>query len=138
MVLMASFSCKDLAADIHRDLLREVAVGDGDGDIGDVAHLGGQIAGHNVDAFGQIFPNAADVTNLRLAAELSFGTDLACDTGDFRGETAQLIHHGVDRVFELEDLAADIDRDLLGQVAVGDGDGDIGDVAHLVRSNCRP
>src|SRR4029434_9923198 len=98
----------------------------------DVADLGGQIAGHNVDAFGQILPNAAHVTNLGLAAELSFGADLARDTGDFRGETAQLIDHGVDRVFELENLAADIDGDFFRQVAVADGDGDIGDVAHLV------
>ena len=123
---------KNLAADIDSDFFRQVAVGDGDGDIGDVAHLGGQIARHNVDAFGQILPNAAHVTNLRLAAKLSFGADLARDTGDFRGETAQLIDHGVDCVFELENLAADIDSDFFRQVAVGDGDGDIGDVAHLV------
>ena len=47
-----------------------------------------------------------------LAAELSFGTDLARDTGDFRGETAQLIHHRVDRILELQNLSFDVHRNL--------------------------
>src|SRR5262249_260950 len=94
-------------------------------------HLGGQIAGHDIDAFGQILPNTADVTNLGLTAELSFGADLACDPGDFRSETAQLIDHGVDRVFELENLAGQGVGNVLRQIAVGDGVGDISDVAHL-------
>src|SRR5262249_55788664 len=81
-------------------------------------HLGGQIAGHHVDAFRQILPNTADVTNLGLTAELTFGADLACDPGDFRSETAQLIDHGVDRVFELENLAAHVDSNFLRQIAV--------------------
>jgi hypothetical protein len=43
----------------------------------------------------------------------------------------ELVHHRVDRVLELEDLALDVDGDLLGEVAVGDGGGDFGDVADL-------
>src|SRR5262249_5664172 len=78
-----------------------------------------------------ILPSAADVTDLGLAAELAFGADLARDPGDFGGETAQLIDHGVDRVFELENLAAHVDSNLLRQIAVGDGDSDVSDVAHL-------
>src|SRR5262249_16341787 len=113
------------------DLLRQIAVGDRDGHVSDVAHLGGQVAGHDVDAFRQILPNTADVTNLGLTAELTFGADLACDPGDFRSETAQLIDHGVDRVFELDHLRRPVDINFLRQIAVGDGDGDIGDVAHL-------
>src|SRR5262249_6792007 len=123
---------KNLAAHIDSYFFRQVAVGDGDGDIGDVADLGGQIARHDVDAFGEILPNAADVTHLRLAAELSFGADLAGDPGDFGSETPELIDHGVDRIFEPESLAADIDSDFFRQIAVGDGDGDIGNIAHLV------
>src|SRR5262249_56439117 len=75
---------KNFAADINSDLFREVSVGDGDGDISDVAHLGGQVAGHDVDAFGEILPNTADVTNLGLTAELTFGADLAPDQRTFR------------------------------------------------------
>ena len=37
---------EDLAADGDGDLLREVAVGDRGGDLGDVAHLAGEVAGH--------------------------------------------------------------------------------------------
>src|SRR5262249_56392171 len=92
---------------------------------------GGQVGGNDGDVFRQIFPNTGDVTNLGLAAELTFGADLACDPGDFGSETAQLIDHGVDGIFELENLAAHVDSNFLRQIAVGDGDGDISDVAHL-------
>ncbi len=43
----------------------------------------------------------------------------------------ELIDHRVDRVLQLENLAAHVDGDLLGQVAVGDGGRDVGDVADL-------
>ena len=52
----------------------------------------------------------------------------------------ELVDHRVDRVLELEDLALDVDRDLLRQVAVGDRGRDLGDVAHLggeVRRPCK-
>ena len=77
------------------------------------------------------FQTPLDVANHGLAAELAFGADLAGDAGDFGGKGIELIDHGVDGFFELEDLAADIDGDFLGQIAVGDGDGNVGDVAHL-------
>src|SRR5947208_10754213 len=117
--------------DIDGDFLREVAVGDGDCNVGDVPDLSLQITRHEVDALGQIFPNTAHVTNLRLAAELAFGADFAGDAGDFGGERIQLIDHRVDRFFELQDFAAHVDGDLLRQVAIGHGDGNVGDVSHL-------
>ena len=43
--------------------------------------------------------------HLRLAAELAFGADLARDARHLRGEGRQLVHHRVDGVLELEDLA---------------------------------
>ena len=46
-------------------------------------------------------------------------------------KAVELIDHGVDGVLQLQDLAAHVDRDLLGEVAVGDGGGDFGDVADL-------
>src|SRR5439155_7119055 len=46
-------------------------------------------------------------------------------------EGAELVDHRVDGVLELEDLAADVDGDLAGEVAVGDGGGDLGDVPDL-------
>ena len=67
----------------------------------------------------------------RLAAELAFGADLARHARDFRGERVELIDHRVDGVLQLEDLALHVDGDLARQVAVGDGGGDVGDVADL-------
>ena len=93
---------QDLALDVDRDLARQVAAGDRGGDLGDVAHLAGEIAGHRVDVVGQVLPGAADARHLRLAAELAVGADLARDAGDFGGEGVQLIDHRVDGVLELQ------------------------------------
>ena len=75
----------------------------------------------------------ATPSHLRLAAELSFDADFARHARDFRGEGVELIDHRVDGVLQLEDLALDVDGDLLRQVAVRDGGGHVGDVAHLRR-----
>src|SRR5204862_453325 len=113
------------------DLFGEIAVGHGGGDFGDVAHLGGEVAGHEIDAVGEILPGAGDTLDIGLAAQLAFAADLARHAGHLGGEGTQLVHHRVDGVLQLEDLALDVDGDLLGQVAVGHGGGHLGDVAHL-------
>src|SRR5690606_24606495 len=79
-----------------------------------------------------IFPSAGDAGDGCLAAELSVGADLARDAGDRGGERVELVDHGVDRVFQLEDLAFGVDGDFAGEVAARDGGGDLGDVADLV------
>ena len=84
-----------------------------------------------VDAVGQVLPDAGHAAHLGLAAQPALGADLAGDAGHFRGERAELVDHRVDGVLQLEDLALDVDGDLLGEVAVGDGGGDLGDVADL-------
>src|SRR5207302_8855204 len=88
----------DLAVDIDRDLLREVPAGDGGRDVRDIAHLVGQVAGHEVDVVGEVFPDATDAADLGLAAELALGTDFAGHARDLRGETVQLVDHDVDGV----------------------------------------
>src|SRR6185295_12093712 len=100
-------------------------------DVGDVAHLRRQVAAHRVDGVGEVFPGAGDAGHDSLAAELAVGADFAGDARHFGGEGAQLVHHGVDGFLELQNLAADVDGDLLRQVAVGDRDGHFGDVADL-------
>jgi hypothetical protein len=55
-----------------------------------------------------------------------------------RGECVELIDHRVDRLLQLEHLAAHIDGDLLRQVAIGDGGRDFSDVADLRRSGSTP
>ncbi len=52
-MLSVSFELQDLAAHVDGDLARQVAAGDGGRDLGDVADLGGQVAGHRVHAVGQ-------------------------------------------------------------------------------------
>src|SRR5205085_379354 len=101
------------------------------GDVGDVADLGGEVGGHRVHVVGEVLPDARHSLDLGLPAQLPIGADLAGHTGHLAGERAELVHHGVDGVLQLEDLALDVHRDLLGQVAAGHGGGDVGDVAHL-------
>ena len=89
---------QDLAAHVHGDLARQVAVRHRDGHFGDVAHLRGEIARHRVHTVGEVLPSAGDPWYHRLAAELAFGADLARDARHLRGEGAHLldhrIHHG--------------------------------------------
>ena len=112
-------------------LRRQVAARDGRGHVGDVADLAGEVGGHGVDVVGEILPGARHAGHLRLAAELAVGADLARHAADFAGEGAELIDHRVDGFLQLQNLAAHVDGDLLGKVAVGHGDGHLGDVADL-------
>src|SRR5207244_611166 len=104
---------------------------DGNGHFGDVAHLGSEVAGHGVDVVRQIFPGAGDAGDDGLAAQLAVGADLARHAGHFSGGGADLIDHRIDGCLELQDFAVNVHGDLLGQVAGGDGNGHLGDVAHL-------
>src|SRR5262249_36765996 len=122
---------EDFAAHVHGDLAREVAARHGGGDVGDVADLRGDVAAHRVDGVGKGLPRAGDTGHDGLDAELAVGADLAGIARHFGGERTQLVHHGVDGFLELQDLAADVDRDLLRQVAVRHRDGHLGDVADL-------
>src|SRR5439155_685327 len=97
----------------------------------DVADLAGQVAGHEVDVVGQVFPDTGHALDVGLSAELALGADLSGDTRDFTGECVQLVDHRVDGLLELEDLAPDVDGDLLGKVALLHRGGDLGDVADL-------
>src|SRR6185312_9849921 len=101
---------------VDGDLFGQVALGDRGRDLGDVADLAGQVRGHRVDAIGQVLPRARDAAHQRLTAQLALGADLACDARHFAGERVELVHHGVDGVLQLQNFAAHVDRDLLGQV----------------------
>src|SRR3954469_1625964 len=122
---------QDLAAHVDRDLLGEVAAGYGGGDLGDVPHLAGEVRRHRIHVVGEVLPDPGDAPHLRLAAELAFAPDLARDAQDLARERVQLVDHGVEGAFQLEDLAAHVDRDLLGEVAARHGGGDLGDVPDL-------
>src|SRR5207237_74782 len=84
-----------------------------------------------VDVVGEVLPRPRDALHLGLAAELALGAHFAGDSGDLVGEGRELVDHDVDGVLQLEDLALDVDGDLLGQVALGHGGRDLGDVPDL-------
>src|SRR5262249_45949996 len=128
---------EDLAAHVDDDLLREVAAGHRLGHVGDVTHLAGEVGGHEVHVVGQVLPGSRYATHIGLAPELAPRAHLP-RPAPFRAHAALLgchrsrpSDHRIDRVLELEDLAFHIDGDLLRQVALGDGRGHLGDVAHL-------
>ena len=82
---------------------------------------------------GEVLPRAGDAGHLGLSAQPAFGADFARDARHFAGERVQLVDHRVDGFLEQQDFAADVDRDLLREVAAGDGGRHFGDVAHLRR-----
>ena len=97
---------ENFALHVDGDLARQVAARHGGGHLGDVADLGGQVAGHRVHAVGQILPGAGDAEHAGLAAEPAFGADLARDARHFAGERVELVHHRVDGFLQLQDFAA--------------------------------
>jgi len=121
----------DLTLGLHPDLPREVALGDGGRNLGDGAHLVGEIRGQLVDVVSQVLPDPCDLFRLRLPAELPFDSHFARDSSHLTRERVELVDHGIDGVLQFEELAFDVDRDLLAQVAVGDRGGHLRDVSHL-------
>src|SRR5262249_5636383 len=87
----------------------------------------------HVDGVGQVLPRACHAADVGLSAELAFGADFAGHAGHLGGERGELIDHRVDDVLDLEDLAAHVHGDLLGQVAHGDGGRYLRHVAQLHR-----
>ncbi len=122
---------QDFAAHVDRDLLRQIAAGDRGRDFGDVADLRGQIRRHEVDVVGEVLPGAGDLGHFGLTAQLAFGADLARDARHFGRERVELVDHGVDGVFQFEDFALHVHRDLARQVAARHRRRHFGDVADL-------
>ena len=122
----------DFAFGFDQQFAFQIAVGDGRHDFRDAAHLVGQVAGHEVHVVGQILPRAGDASSLRAwppsfpSVPTSRATRVTSEAKE-----RELVHHRVDGVLQLENFAFDIDRDLLGQVAVGHRRGHGGDVTHL-------
>src|SRR5205085_8053692 len=91
----------------------------------------------HVDVVGEVLPDPAYTFCLCLAYLLAFGAYLAGHAGDLVGERVQLVDHHVDGLFQLQDLAPDVDGDLLAEVAVCYSCRDLGDVADLGRQVAR-
>src|SRR5262249_22419310 len=123
---------QDFALNVDCDLFRKVSTGDGGGHFGDVADLSGQVRRHEVDVIGKVLPSSGDAFYLRLATELSFRTYFTHHASDVGCEGLGLVHHGVDRVFQLQDFAFHVDGDLLGKITARDSRSHLGDIAHLI------
>src|SRR5215213_10201088 len=61
----------------------------------DVADLAREVRGHEVHVVGEVLPRAGHAGDLRLAAELALGADLARHARDLVGERAELVDHRV-------------------------------------------
>ena len=92
-----------------------------------------KIGCHEVDVVGEILPRAANAGNLRLPAELALGADLAGHTRHLAGKRVQLIDHGVDGVFQLQNFAFYIGGDFAVEIAARHGRGHFRNVANLCR-----
>src|SRR5205807_4435732 len=77
--------------------------------LGDVTDLVREVGSELVDLLGEVLPCPGRTRHAGLTAEAAFGTDLARHTGDLAGEAVQLVDHAVDRVLQLEDLAANVE-----------------------------
>src|SRR5215475_1439748 len=124
---------QDLAFDVDRNLAAQVAARNRRRHIGNVANLSGEVRCHRVDVVGKVLPGAGHAGHSRLAAKLALRSDLACHPAHLCRKGAELIDHGIDGLFELQDLAADIDGDFLRKIAAGNGDRHFGDVSNLAR-----
>src|SRR6185436_3647047 len=119
------FELQNFAADVYGDLLRQVAVRDGDRHVRDVADLGRQVAGHLVHGFGEIFPNAGHALHLCLTAELAFGADLARHARHFGREDGELLDHAVHELGGPQELAferpaVDLEAHRLAEITLRD------------------
>src|SRR5262249_39621596 len=127
------FELEDFATDINGDFAREISIGNGRSNLGDIAHLAGQIAGHEIHVIGEVLPGSANAGHGSLSAQLPFGSDFAGHAGHFSSESVQLVDHGVDGVLQLKQLSLNIYGDLAGEISARDGSGNFGDVADLRR-----
>ena len=130
-MLIVSFEFEDFALNIDRDLAGQIASGDGGGHLGNIADLGRQVSGHGVNRVGKILPRTGYAYNHGLAAQFAVSAYLTSDARYFGGERAQLVHHGVDCFFKLENFSAHIDGNLSGEIAAGNSRSDFSNVAHL-------
>src|SRR6185369_15738052 len=96
-----------------------------------VTYLCRQVTGHLVHRVCQVFPGTSHTGHIRLTTELTFRTHLARHTRYFRCKSAELVHHRVDRVLQLEDLTTNVHRDLSRQITIRYRCRYLGDITHL-------
>ena len=99
-----------LAARVDLNRPGQVALRHRGRDLGDGAHLRGQVRSQQVDVTGEMLPGAGCAWHVGLAAETAFHAHLACDGGDLVGEGRQRVRHVVDCLGERRHFALRFDR----------------------------
>ena len=117
---------------VYGDLSGEVPISYGSGHLRNISDLCGKITGHRVDAVGQILPSACNPPHFGLTSKFAFSTHFASHAGYFGCKRAKLIDHRVDSIFQLQNLAANIDSDFPGKIALGDCSSHFSDITNLV------
>ncbi len=103
---------QNFSAYVDGNLARQVAARNSGGYLCNTAHLVGKVGRHYVYVIGQILPGTCDTRHARLASELSFGTYFPRYPRYFGRKAVELIHHRIDRVFQLQDFAFYIHGDF--------------------------
>ena len=124
---------QNFSAHVHGNFSRKVPARNSRGHFGNISDLSSEVAGHEVHVVRQVFPRPRDSGHLSLAAELALRAHFARHARYFARERVELVHHGVDRVFEFENFSLHVHRNFARQIAAGHGCGDFSDVAHLRR-----
>ena len=123
----------ELALSLHGNLPAQVATRHRRCHIRNRAHLQCQAVGHCVHVVGERSPSTGRARHFCLPTQLSLGAYFLGHARHFIREDAERVDHRVDRVLELENLPAYLDRDLLREISLGDGSRHEGDVSDLAR-----
>ena len=126
-----AFQLENFAFYIHGDFFRQVTLGDCGGDLGNIAHLSGQVRRHRIYVVSQTLPCPGHTGHLRLSTQPAVGADFARYPCHFRGKAVELIHHGINGAFQFENFAFHIHGNFFRQITFGHRSGDLGDIAHL-------
>ena len=126
-----------LAARVHLNGARQVALRHGRGHFRDGAHLRGEVRRQQVHVGREVLPGSGGAGHVRLAAEPAFHADLARHRRHLVREDAERVRHAVDGVGERGDLAFRFHREALAQFAVRHRGHHLHDAAHLVREVVR-
>jgi hypothetical protein len=105
MMLMVFFSSR-ISPRASAVIFRKGPVRDRRRHVCDVSDLRREVAGHEVHRIGEILSTCRRRLSRPPGRRGAFGADLARHAGYFRGKGAELIHHRVDGVLQLENFAA--------------------------------
>ena len=124
---------ENFALYVHRNFFRQVTARHCCRHRCDVTHLAGEVGRHRVDVIGQIFPRTRYARHHRLPTERTLGADLTRHAAHLKGEAVQLVHHGIDGIFQFQNFAAHRHGNFLRQVTIRHRRGHLGNVTYLRR-----